>query len=53
MHETTWKKLCREIMDEQDPERLFALADALNRVLEQPQVSLDETVDSSVNLSVC
>ena len=53
MHDTTWKKLCQEIMNEQDPERLFALADALNRVLEHPHMKLDEPVDYLVNVSVC
>jgi len=53
MHDVTWKKLCQEIMTEQDPERLFALADALNKVLEHPRLNLDEPVESSVNVSVC
>jgi hypothetical protein len=53
MHENTWKKLCQEIMTEQDPERLFALADALNKVLEHPYVKLDEPVDSSLEVPIC
>jgi hypothetical protein len=53
MQDAGWKKLCREIMNEQDPERLFALADALNRVLDQPYMKLDETVETFESVSVC
>ncbi len=53
MHDATWKKLCQEIMNEQDPERLFALADALNKVLEEPFSTRDEPVNMAVNVSVC
>lgn len=53
MLENTWKKLCQEIMDEEDPERLFALADALNKVLEQPHMNLDEGADLPVGASPC
>ena len=53
MQESTWQKLCREIMNEKDPERLFALADALNKVLDHPQMTLDEGADLTVGASVC
>ena len=53
MQDASWKKLCQEIMNEQDPERLFALADALNKVLDEPHTTLDQPEDSSVNVSVC
>lgn len=53
MQDAGWKKLCREIMNEQDPEKLFALADALNRVLEPSNVNLDEAVKSFESVSVC
>jgi hypothetical protein len=54
MHEITWKKLCQEIMHEKDPERLFALADALNKVLDHQQVDLDKLqLENSVNVPVC
>lgn len=53
MQDTGWKTLCREIMNEQDPERLFALADALNRALEPACVNLDEPVEEFESVSVC
>jgi|KBSMisStandDraft_5_1062788.scaffolds.fasta_scaffold08565_8 hypothetical protein len=53
MHDSTWKKLCQEIMNEKDPERLFALADALNRILDHPQMTLDDSVEMPVGASVC
>jgi hypothetical protein len=53
MQDAGWKKLCREIMDEQNPEKLFALADALNRVLDEPYLRLDEAVENFQSVSVC
>jgi hypothetical protein len=53
MQDTGWKQLCREIMNEQDPERLFALADALNRVLEPSDIRLDEAAEVYENVPVC
>ena len=35
MTDTPWKHLCEAIMKEQDPEKLLALVDELNRELEQ------------------
>ncbi len=37
MRELTWKQLCQEIMTEEDPVKLFALADALSRALDEPK----------------
>jgi hypothetical protein len=53
MYNNSWKQLCREIMTEQDPERLFALADALNKALENPGAYQEEPVETSLELSVC
>ena len=53
MKDAGWKKLCREIMDEQDPERLFALADALNRVLEPAGVNPNKAGEELESVSVC
>jgi hypothetical protein len=33
--DTPWKHLCEAIMKEQDPQKLLALVDELNRELEQ------------------
>ena len=33
--DTPWKQLCEAIMKEQDPRKLLALVDELNRELEQ------------------
>jgi hypothetical protein len=33
--DTPWKHLCEAIMNEQDPQKLLALVDELNRELEQ------------------
>ena len=35
MTHTPWKQLCEAIMKEQDPQKLLALVDELNRELEQ------------------
>ena len=35
MGDSPWKQLCAAIMEEQDPQRLLALVDQLNRELEQ------------------
>jgi hypothetical protein len=53
MQDSGWKQLCREIMNERDPERLFALADALNRVMEPSNIKLDEAAEAFENVSVC
>ena len=37
-----WKQLCAAIMEEQDPQRLLALVDQLNRELEQQTYLLRE-----------
>jgi hypothetical protein len=42
MRELTWKQLCQEIMTEQDPVKLFALADALSRALDEPNVRVND-----------
>jgi hypothetical protein len=53
MQDAGWKKLCREIMNEQEPEKLFALADALNRALEHPGARLDERREEIERVAVC
>jgi hypothetical protein len=35
MTDTPWKHLCEAIMKEQDPQKLLALVDELNRELER------------------
>ena len=34
MIKSTWKELCKQIVDEADPQRLMALVEALNKELE-------------------
>jgi hypothetical protein len=54
MRELTWRQLCQEIMDEQDPVKLFALADALSRALDEPQVRLNDPETPTATISaVC
>jgi hypothetical protein len=53
MQDPGWKKLCQEIMNEQDPEKLFALADALNRALDYPHMKLDGPAEPLEKVSVC
>jgi len=35
MVESTWRELCKKIMDEKDPRRLMTLVEALNKELDQ------------------
>ena len=42
MIDSPWKQLCAAIMKEQDPQRLLALVDQLNRELEQQTYLLRE-----------
>jgi hypothetical protein len=42
MSDSPWKQLCAAIMKEQDPQRLLALVDQLNRELEQQTYLLRE-----------
>jgi hypothetical protein len=53
MREITWKDLCKEIMHEQDPERLFALAQELNNLLEERNQGLEAAVPRPVDIPMC
>lgn len=35
MNDSKWRELCRQIMTEQDPDRLWQLVEELNKTLEQ------------------
>ncbi|HEV2715403.1 MAG TPA: hypothetical protein VGU64_09085 [Terriglobales bacterium] len=38
--ESTWRELCKEIMDEKDPRRLMTLVEALNKELDHREQEL-------------
>jgi hypothetical protein len=38
--ESTWRELCKKIMDEKDPRRLMTLVEALNQELEHREQEL-------------
>src|SRR5205823_11754258 len=40
MVESTWRELCKKIMDEKDPRRLMTLVEALNKELDQREQEL-------------
>jgi hypothetical protein len=40
MVESTWRELCKKIMDEKDPRRLMTLVEALNKELGQREQEL-------------
>ena len=40
MVESTWRELCKKIMDEKDPRRLLTLVEALNKELGQREQEL-------------
>jgi hypothetical protein len=40
MIESTWKELCKQIVDEDDPQRLMSLVEALNKELEKREQQL-------------
>ena len=48
MCEATWRDLCEAIIDEKDPDRLFALADQLQEVLDRDGLTA-EVHDRSEN----
>lgn len=53
MREITWKDLCKEIMHEQDPERLFALAQELNNLLEERNGNPEAATPYRVDIPMC
>jgi len=40
MIKSTWKELCKQIVDEDDPQRLMSLVEALNRELDRREQQL-------------
>jgi hypothetical protein len=40
MIKSTWKELCEQIVDEDDPQRLMSLVEALNKELERHERQL-------------